>query len=99
MCGQRQPQHVTLLDRGRCISMMDPAHAGQTQRPAGVILRDGAGTYYAISGAALARFQIPTDDQAAVEAFLKGEEPLTLPRVEGERSASPVRTSRRSDEL
>ena len=79
--------------------VMDPTHAGQTQRPAGVILRDSAGNYYAISGSALERFQVPTDGQAAVEAFLKGEEPITLPCAEGEQSASLLRTSRRSDEL
>jgi hypothetical protein len=63
--------------------------------PAGVILRDSAGNYYAIPGSALQLFQVPIDGQAAVEAFLRGDEPITMPYL----STRTLRTSRRSDEL
>jgi hypothetical protein len=64
-------------------------------QPAGVILRDSAGNYYAIPGSALQRFQVAIDDQGVVEAFLRGDEPITLPCL----SACTLRTSLRSDEL
>lgn len=64
----------------------------------GIILRDTEGTYYAIPRAALATFRVSARHRPAVEAFLRGDDVITVrpskPATEG-----IVRTSRRSSDL
>jgi hypothetical protein len=75
---------------------MDSGSA-QSESPVGVILRDGGGNYYAIPGRTLAEFQVPANSRHRVEAFLIGDEPISLPSFDD--SARMLHTTRRSYEL
>ena len=68
-------------------------------RPAGVILRDHTGAYYAIPVKAMARFRVPAHSRAALEAFLTGDGPIMLPVFAAEGSVRMLHTTRRSNEL
>jgi hypothetical protein len=73
--------------------------AAQGEAPVGVIFRDASGNYYAIPGKELVGFQLPPDSRPAVEGFLDGSEPISLPHFTTEHPAHALHTTRRSDEL
>jgi hypothetical protein len=53
--------------------------AQRASPPAGSILRDAAGTSYAIPVEALTRVRVSTDHCLSLENFLNGDEPIGLP--------------------
>ncbi len=49
----------------------------------GVILRDSTGTFYAISAERLASLQVSEDQQAAVEALIRGDDLIRFGGLDG----------------
>jgi hypothetical protein len=62
------------------------------------MLRDGAGTSYAIPGQALARFRVSTDHRLSLEDFLNGDGPIAQRGFSVGRRATPLtpRAARRT---
>jgi hypothetical protein len=82
------------------MSFMDESHGDDlAERPAGVILRDALGNYYAIPGRALARYLVPPGQRLRVESFLNGDAPMSLPGFTATRRSMSLHTTRRSDDL